>query len=108
MHFGMHTLAATRRLFRRKPRAEGLDEDYEEDEEDWEQPQPVVDAHGRIEPSFGPAPLVDYDDDEDEDFEDETIRTTGSRVSSRRRRSGRSGIRAFTPNIPIRLTIRRR
>jgi len=65
MHFTMHGVAAMRRLLRRKPRAKEFDE---EDEEDWEEPQPVVDAHGRIEPSFGPAPLVDYDE-EDYDYD---------------------------------------
>ena len=69
MHFGMHGMAVTRRLFRRKPR-EAFDEDYEEDE-DWEEPEPVVDSDGRIEPSFGPTPLVGYDED-DEDYDDVT------------------------------------
>jgi len=69
MHFVMHGMAATRRLFRRKPR-EAFDEDYEEDE-DWEEPEPVVDSDGRIEPSFGPTPLVGYDED-DEDYDDVT------------------------------------
>src|SRR5680860_139114 len=69
MHFGMHGMAVTRRLFRRKPR-EAFDEDYEEDE-DWEEPEPVVDSDGRIEPSFGPTPLVEYDED-DEDYDDVT------------------------------------
>jgi len=66
MHFGMHGLAATRRLFRRKPRAG----EFDEDDEDWKEPEPVVDADGRIEPSFGPTPLVEYDEDDD-DYDDD-------------------------------------
>ena len=69
MHFVMHTGALLRRVFRRKPRAQHYDEDYED--EDWEEPQPVVGPDGRIEPSFGPAPMVDNMDDEDYDDEDD-------------------------------------
>jgi S-DNA-T family DNA segregation ATPase FtsK/SpoIIIE len=68
MHFVMHSTAVVRRVLRRKPRAEGYDDDYEEKAEDWAEEEPVIDADGRIEPSFGPAPLVDPDD---EDYDDE-------------------------------------
>lgn len=70
MHFVMHAVGVVRRLFRRKPHAEEFDEDYDENDEAWEERKPVVDAQGRIEPSFGPAPLVDYDED-DADYDDD-------------------------------------
>ena len=98
MHFGMHTLAVTRRLFRRKPRAKG----FEEEEDDWEEPQPVVDAHGRIEPSFGPAPLVDYDD-EDEDYEDEDdseYRITRLEQKEKKRKKRHTSIHAEYSDTP--------
>ena len=67
MHFFMHGVALSRRLLRRHRREE-VHDDYEEDEEEWEEEEPVVDADGRIEPSFGPAPFVD-DEYEDDDAE---------------------------------------
>ena len=80
MHFVMHTAGVLRRLLRRKPRAEAYDEDYEDEEEDWEDEQPVVDPDGRIEPSFGPAPLVD-EDDEDYDDEDDDVTSPNYRIT---------------------------
>jgi DNA segregation ATPase FtsK/SpoIIIE, S-DNA-T family len=80
MHFVMHTAGVLRRLLRRKPRAEAYDEDYEDEEEDWEDEQPVVDPDVRIEPSFGPAPLVD-EDDEDYDDEDDDVTSPNYRIT---------------------------
>ncbi len=80
MHFVLHTAGVLRRLLRRKPRAEAYDEDYEDEEEDWEDEQPVVDPDGRIEPSFGPAPLVD-EDDEDYDDEDDDVTSPNYRIT---------------------------
>ncbi|MEZ5828065.1 MAG: DNA translocase FtsK 4TM domain-containing protein [Hyphomicrobiales bacterium] len=81
MHFVIHTFGLVRRLVRRKPRAEH-DEDAYEDEEDegWEDEEPVVDANGRIEPSFGPAPLVG-DEDEDYDYDDEDVTSPNYRIT---------------------------
>ena len=78
LHFVMHSFGALRRMFRRKPReADGYDAAYDEDEdEDWAEEPPAVDTHGRIEPSFGPAPLIDdetYDADYDDDAPDYRI-----------------------------------
>jgi S-DNA-T family DNA segregation ATPase FtsK/SpoIIIE len=69
MHFVIHAGGLVRRLFRRKLREEDYDEAYEEEEEaeDWVDEEPNVDADGRIEPSFGPAPFIDDDADYDED-----------------------------------------
>jgi len=74
MHFVMHTVALVRRLLRRKPRAEV----YDEDAEDWEEEPPAVDADGRIEPSFGPAPIGD---DYDEDYDDEDVTSPNYRIT---------------------------
>jgi S-DNA-T family DNA segregation ATPase FtsK/SpoIIIE len=80
MHFVMHIVALVRRLFRRKPRAEVCDEDYDEDAEDWADEPPAVDADGRIEPSFGPAPIGE-DYDEDGDYEDEDVTSPSYRIT---------------------------
>ncbi len=74
MHFFIHTSSLVRRAFRRKPRAQDDDEDYddEDEREDWVAPQPVVGPDGRIEPSFGPAPIgANYEDDEDADYDED-------------------------------------
>jgi len=72
LHFIMHSAAVVRRVLRRKPHAEDYDEDYEGKAEDWADEEPVVDADGRIEPSFGPVPLVDPDDEDYDDEDDVT------------------------------------
>ena len=73
MHFVMHNFAAMRRALRRKPQDEdAYDEAYDEDD-DWtdEVPTAIPDADGRIEPSFGPAPIVESMDDDDDIYDDE-------------------------------------
>ncbi len=77
MHFVMHSAALLRRVLRRKPRAEDYD-DYDDEEDDWVEEQPVVDADGRIEPSFGPAPIVDADD---EDYDDDDVTSPNYRIT---------------------------
>jgi S-DNA-T family DNA segregation ATPase FtsK/SpoIIIE len=82
MHVSIDGFARLRRLFRRKPSTvaaehEDLeaDEDLELDIQPWEDPEAdprlLTYDDGRIEPSFGPAPLVDTrynaDDCDDED-----------------------------------------
>ena len=108
MHFGMHGVGVMRRLFRRKPRAETHDEDYEDDE-DCDERQPVVDAHGRIEPSFGPTPLIDYDDededydydeDEDEDDPDSNYRITRLEQKEKKGRKRHTSIHTEYSDTP--------
>jgi S-DNA-T family DNA segregation ATPase FtsK/SpoIIIE len=66
MHFAIHTGAKLKRTFRRRPRDE--DEEFEDDGyEAWEEVAQEPDANGRIEPSFGPAPIGGEIDDEGED-----------------------------------------
>ncbi|MGH6976569.1 MAG: DNA translocase FtsK 4TM domain-containing protein, partial [Stellaceae bacterium] len=86
MHFTMHTGARLRHLFRR--RAASYDEDLEElDEgaEDWDENEDEgeadADALGRIEPSFGPAPIGGEFDDGDEEAEDDDITSPNYRIT---------------------------
>ena len=57
MHFVMHTGAKLKRIFARRDRDEEDDEDEDTEAEDWVEEEPQVDADGRIEPSFGAAPV---------------------------------------------------
>jgi S-DNA-T family DNA segregation ATPase FtsK/SpoIIIE len=81
MHVSIDSFARLRRLFRRKPSTVAADdedleadEDPEPDIQPWEDPEAdprlLTYDDGRIEPSFGPAPLVDTRHDEDA-FDDE-------------------------------------
>src|ERR1700687_3410898 len=82
MHFVMHVGASLKRIARIFPRRQAQPdedaEDFDESEgETWEEPEP--DADGRIEPSFGPAPIGaagDYDEDEEEDITSPSYRIT--------------------------------
>jgi S-DNA-T family DNA segregation ATPase FtsK/SpoIIIE len=68
MHFVTHTGSKLKRLLPSRNRHD--DDDYEDEEiedESWPEEEPQVDADGRIEPSFGAAPFVARDDDEDQD-----------------------------------------
>jgi S-DNA-T family DNA segregation ATPase FtsK/SpoIIIE len=67
MHFALHTGAKLKRTFRRRPRDENEDEFEADDDEAWEEVAKAPDANGRIEPSFGPAPIGEAFDDEDEE-----------------------------------------
>ena len=69
MHFVMHAGAKLRRLFGRRRDADAADDDdFDEsvDEEDWQEER-EPDAEGRIEPSFGPSPIGEAFDEEEED-----------------------------------------
>ncbi len=88
MHFFIAFGASLKRIFRRKRAVQHDDEDYykDEDEPSWEedeQPEPRPD--GRIEPSFGPAPIgadADYDGEEDdEDPEDDDVTAPSYRIT---------------------------
>ncbi|HYJ59238.1 MAG TPA: DNA translocase FtsK 4TM domain-containing protein [Methyloceanibacter sp.] len=76
MHFAMHTGATLKRTFRRRPREEDFDEDQEEA---WEEAAPAPDAEGRIEPSFGPAPIGGEIDEED--FGEDDTDAPGYRIT---------------------------
>ena len=85
MHFVMHASARLRHLFRR--RQDAYEEDFEEldesEDEAWEEAAVEPDAHGRIEPSFGPAPIggeIDDDDEEEVDGDDD-VTAPGYRIT---------------------------
>ncbi len=85
MHFVMHTSARLRHRFRR--RQDAYEEDFEEldesEDEAWEEAAAEPDAHGRIEPSFGPAPIGGEVDDEDEEEadDDDDVTAPGYRIT---------------------------
>jgi DNA segregation ATPase FtsK/SpoIIIE, S-DNA-T family len=72
VHFVMHTGARIRRLFGRSRSRDEIDEESfeESEEENWEEEEEEErepDAEGRIEPSFGPAPIGEEFEDEEDD-----------------------------------------
>ena len=71
MHYVMHAGGKVRRLFgRRRDARDENEDDFDESEEENspEEEEREPDAHGRIEPSFGPAPIgEEFDDEEVED-----------------------------------------
>jgi S-DNA-T family DNA segregation ATPase FtsK/SpoIIIE len=85
MHVALHAGARLRQTFRRR---DSLDEDAEarrdasEDDKDGDD-EPSLDADGRIEPSFGPAPIgEEFDEDEDEDADEvDDITSPGYRIT---------------------------
>jgi len=83
MHVAMHTGARLKQTFRRN---DSFDEDPEEEpdrseDEGDDEPDQALDADGRIEPSFGPAPLGEALDDEYEDGEEGDIDSGGYRIT---------------------------
>ena len=78
IHFVMHSTALLRRVLRRKRSTQDSDGDYADKNagDKWEdaQPQPQLGANGRIEPTFGSAPIADVEDAryEDANYDDES------------------------------------
>src|SRR4029453_329639 len=84
MHVAMHTGAKLRHTFRRRDSEEEPDEVEEADDgEDanGERPGRAVYADGRIEPSFGPAPIGEEFDEEEEDDEVDDITSPNFRIT---------------------------
>src|SRR5262245_45577121 len=85
MHVAMHTGAKLRHPFRRRDSEEEADDVKElEDGEDesCERPGRAVYADGRIEPSFGPAPIgEEFDEEEEEDEEIDDITSANYRIT---------------------------
>jgi S-DNA-T family DNA segregation ATPase FtsK/SpoIIIE len=81
MHFTMHTGARLRNLLRRRhdPYEDDAEEFEESEEETWEEVEAEPDGDGRIEPSFGPAPIGGEIDDED--AEDDDITSPNYRIT---------------------------
>jgi S-DNA-T family DNA segregation ATPase FtsK/SpoIIIE len=81
MHVVLHAGARFRQMFRRKrgPYADDAEEFEESEEEAWEEEEAEPDGDGRIEPSFGPAPIggeIDDEEDEDDDITSPNYRIT--------------------------------
>ena len=79
MHYGLHAGAKVRRMFGRRHDDDGEGPDFDESEEEaWPETETEPDAEGRIEPSFGPAPIGEAIDDEetDEDITSPNYRIT--------------------------------
>jgi DNA segregation ATPase FtsK/SpoIIIE, S-DNA-T family len=108
MHFVMHAGARLKRIVRIFPRRQAQhDEDAEDfdegEEETWEEPEP--DAEGRIEPSFGRAPIGaagDYDEDEEEDITSPSYRITrlNAKDKAKKKHTGLRAPRMDTPYDP--------
>ncbi|HKA99588.1 MAG TPA: DNA translocase FtsK [Methyloceanibacter sp.] len=84
MHVAMHTGAKLRHPFRRRDSEEEADDVKElEDGEDesCERPGRAVYTDGRIEPSFGPAPIGEEFDEEEEDEEIDDITSANYRIT---------------------------
>jgi S-DNA-T family DNA segregation ATPase FtsK/SpoIIIE len=103
MHFVMHSVAAGRRVFRRKPRAQ-CDAEYHDEtsDEEWKAPEPVVDPEGRIEPSFDLAPIVgDYDDEDYLDDEEDDPDGANYRITRLEQKEKKKGKRHTSIHAPF-------
>jgi S-DNA-T family DNA segregation ATPase FtsK/SpoIIIE len=106
MHFFIAFGVSLKRIFRRRRAAQHDDvEDYE-DEQGWEEEEAEPTPDGRIEPSFGPAPVggdADYDGEEDEedDITAPSYRITRTAPKDKKRHTGTSRTpRMETPYDP--------
>jgi S-DNA-T family DNA segregation ATPase FtsK/SpoIIIE len=110
MHFVMHTAARLKRMIpRRQARRDEDAEDFDESEEEtWAEPAPEPDAEGRIEPSFGPAPIgVASDDDEEQEEDEEDVTSPSYRITrlnakdkAKKKHTGARSPRMETPYDP--------
>ncbi|MHA1517707.1 MAG: DNA translocase FtsK, partial [Alphaproteobacteria bacterium] len=101
MHFVMHSFARLRNALRRKPR--GGDTYDEDGEEEAPEEALAVDMHDRIEPSFGPAPIVgSMDDDEawDEDEDAPQYRITRLEEDKKKKKKRHESIHAQNSDAP--------
>jgi S-DNA-T family DNA segregation ATPase FtsK/SpoIIIE len=106
MHFFIAFAASLKRIFRRKRAARHDDEeDYADDqgEEDWQEEEAERNADGRIEPSFGPAPIGGEDEYEDDDEEGD-ITSPSYRITRSKEKKRHTGLsrapRMETPYDP--------
>jgi len=83
MHVVLHAGARVRQLFRRRqdPYADEAEEFEENEDETWEEEEAEPDSDGRIEPSFGPAPIGGEIDDEEDEDEDDDITSPNFRIT---------------------------
>src|SRR5215470_10893617 len=92
MHFVMLVASKLRRLMPSRAR-DDEEEDYEDDTEEqcFEPEGAEVDAEGRIEPSFGPAPITeDFEDEGEEDITAPNYRITRTAAKEKKKHTGLS------------------
>jgi len=92
MHFVMLVASKLRRLMPSRAR-DDEEEDYEDDTEEqcFEPEEAEVDAEGRIEPSFGPAPITeDFEDEGEEDITAPNYRITRTAAKEKKKHTGLS------------------
>ena len=102
MHFFIAFGASLKRIFRRKRAVQHDDEeDYaDEDEVSWEDEEAERSADGRIEPSFGPAPIGADDEYEGEEDEEGDITAPGYRITRTKEKKRHTGLRAPRMETP--------
>jgi S-DNA-T family DNA segregation ATPase FtsK/SpoIIIE len=90
MHYAMHIGAKVKWIFRRRPRDEE-EEEYDSEEETWDEPELEADAEGRIEPSFGHAPVgAEFEDDAEDDITAPSYRITRLETKKKKKHTGLS------------------
>ncbi|HSD92086.1 MAG TPA: DNA translocase FtsK 4TM domain-containing protein [Methyloceanibacter sp.] len=93
MHVAMHTGGKLERIFRRRPREEDeFEEELEDEEEDWDAAAQAADSDGRIEPSFGPAPIGEEFDEEDEEEDDGSSSYRITRLDPKKQKKKHTGL----------------
>ena len=102
MHFFIAFGASLKRIFRRKRAVQHDDEeDYaDEDEVSWEDEEAERSVDGRIEPSFGPAPIGADDEYESEEDEEGDITAPGYRITRTKEKKRHTGLRAPRMETP--------
>jgi DNA segregation ATPase FtsK/SpoIIIE, S-DNA-T family len=91
MHFVMRVGSTLKRLFPRRQRDDAQDYEEEVEEETFEPEEAEVDADGRIEPSFGHAPIAgDFEDEDGEDITAPSYRITRTAAKEKKKHTGLS------------------
>jgi S-DNA-T family DNA segregation ATPase FtsK/SpoIIIE len=91
MHFVMHVGSKLKRMIPRRQRDDVQDYEEEAEEETFEPEEAEVDADGRIEPSFGHAPIADdFEDDDGEDITAPSYRITRTAAKEKKKHTGLS------------------
>jgi S-DNA-T family DNA segregation ATPase FtsK/SpoIIIE len=91
MHFVMHVGSKLKRMIPRRQRDDVQDYEEEAEEETFEPEEAEVDANGRIEPSFGHAPIADdFEDDDGEDITAPSYRITRTAAKEKKKHTGLS------------------
>jgi S-DNA-T family DNA segregation ATPase FtsK/SpoIIIE len=87
----MHVGSKLKRMIPRRQRDDVQDYEEEAEEETFEPEEAEVDADGRIEPSFGHAPIADdFEDDDGEDITAPSYRITRTAAKEKKKHTGLS------------------